>query len=38
MEKLTFKTCAPFTKWISETYNDKVDDAKGIDLVILVII
>ena len=36
--KLIFKICAPFTKCISGTYNAKVDDAKGIDLVILAII
>ena len=32
-EKVIFKNCAPFTNWISEINNTRIDNAKDIDIV-----
>ena len=32
-KKVIFKTCAPFTSWISKINNTQIDNAKYIDIV-----
>ena len=32
---IIFKTCAPFTDCLSETNNTQIDNAKGIDIVMI---
>ena len=34
-KKVIFKNCAQFTNWISEINNTQVDNAKDIDVIIL---
>ena len=32
-KKVIFKNCVPFTDWITETNNTKIDDAQKVDVV-----